>query len=312
MAWRLDEAVIRGELNAFARGVVTGRIWLAGREEPLELQLKGNPWRDLAGRRLEFVNPAPRVLPIVGAIPARQHGLIGDLTASRRMKVYRWAVPGSTRNGQAWSWSNGLYFEWFNTADERMLIEAVTYRLKISPEATWEMRAVEEQRQRELNAAAREDHRARLLAAEAGMSAADYDAPRESGREDADGGWVEEPPAEAVVQKQGPTLAPQPEVTMTAEAMAQIGEALSAAAGLIQIWDTGNGRPTAQHCDDAITRLGLISRELGLVRLVAEFCRREKLAEAVWIQEVLRELRLHTVACERLLAELRKRESREN
>ena len=60
MAWRIDGAVVRGELDNRVRGRVTGRIWFAGRAEPVVLELEGNCWRDLAGRRLEFTNPQPK------------------------------------------------------------------------------------------------------------------------------------------------------------------------------------------------------------------------------------------------------------
>jgi len=42
MAWRIDEQVIRGEIDNRTKGRVTGRIWLIGREEPLEIDLIGN------------------------------------------------------------------------------------------------------------------------------------------------------------------------------------------------------------------------------------------------------------------------------
>ena len=91
MAWRIDESVIRGEIDNRARDRVTGLIWFAGLAEPVELALEGNAWRDLAGRRLEFVNPVV-VKPPLSAEQAegfalRQHGTIGDCTASRRVKV---------------------------------------------------------------------------------------------------------------------------------------------------------------------------------------------------------------------------------
>ena len=87
MAWRIDEEVIRGEIDNRTRGRVTGRIWLAGRNAPVELDLAGNAWRDLAGRRLEFVNPEPKAgqFPLEG-FAARPTGVIGDCTASRKVK----------------------------------------------------------------------------------------------------------------------------------------------------------------------------------------------------------------------------------
>ena len=48
MAWRIDKAVVRGELDNRVRGRVTGRIWFVERAEPVVLELQGNCWRDLA------------------------------------------------------------------------------------------------------------------------------------------------------------------------------------------------------------------------------------------------------------------------
>jgi hypothetical protein len=86
MAWRIDESVIRGEIDNRARGRVTGRIWLVGRNAPVEFEFAGNSWRDLAGRQLKFVNPAPKPGRLE-TLAARQTGVIGDCTASRKVKV---------------------------------------------------------------------------------------------------------------------------------------------------------------------------------------------------------------------------------
>jgi hypothetical protein len=91
MAWRIDESVIRGEIDNRTRGRVTGRIWFEGVTAPVELDLAGNAWRDLAGRKLEFVNPVAVKPPLLTSTDAgfglRQQGVIGDCTASRRVKV---------------------------------------------------------------------------------------------------------------------------------------------------------------------------------------------------------------------------------
>eukprot|EP01035_Chromulina_nebulosa_P057073 gene57073-biopygen40839 len=91
MAWRIDQSVIRGEIDNRTRDRVTGRIWFEGLAEPVELDLTGNAWRDLAGRRLEFVNPVAVKPPLspdeVASFAPRQTGAIGDCTASRRVKV---------------------------------------------------------------------------------------------------------------------------------------------------------------------------------------------------------------------------------
>ncbi|MSU22191.1 MAG: hypothetical protein EXS32_00005, partial [Opitutus sp.] len=86
MAWRIHESVIRGEIDNRVRGRVTGRLWFVGREAPVEFDLAGNAWRDLAGRRLEFVNPDPQAGHLAG-LAAPQTGTIGDCTASRKVKV---------------------------------------------------------------------------------------------------------------------------------------------------------------------------------------------------------------------------------
>ena len=42
MAWRIDENLLRGEIDNRTRGRVTGRLWFAGRPHPVELDLEGN------------------------------------------------------------------------------------------------------------------------------------------------------------------------------------------------------------------------------------------------------------------------------
>ena len=87
MAWRIDEAVVRGEIDNTVEGQTTGRIWLAGRDEPLTLELVGDCWRDLAGTRLAFQNPSPVPGEDSAEIETRQKGIIGDMTASRKARV---------------------------------------------------------------------------------------------------------------------------------------------------------------------------------------------------------------------------------
>ena len=35
MAWRIDESAVRGEIDNRVKGVVRGRLWLEGVEEPM-------------------------------------------------------------------------------------------------------------------------------------------------------------------------------------------------------------------------------------------------------------------------------------
>jgi hypothetical protein len=48
MAWRLHEHVLRGRIDNRARGRVIGEIWLAGIDQPLVLELKGDGAPDVA------------------------------------------------------------------------------------------------------------------------------------------------------------------------------------------------------------------------------------------------------------------------
>ena len=163
MAWRIDESVIRGEIDNRARDRVTGLIWFAGLAEPVELALEGNAWRDLAGRRLEFVNPVV-VKPPLSAEQAegfalRQHGTIGDCTASRRVKVPEVTMDElmelcRQRKPFPWHWGNSLYLEWFSTANGRVVIESASYLLTVSPDIAWDMTPEEEEAQRRKNAEA--------------------------------------------------------------------------------------------------------------------------------------------------------------
>ena len=59
MAWRLHEHVLRGRIDNRGRGCVTGEIWLAGIDQPLVLELKGDCAPDVAGCELSFENPNP-------------------------------------------------------------------------------------------------------------------------------------------------------------------------------------------------------------------------------------------------------------
>src|ERR1035441_2153328 len=54
MAWRIQDSVIRGEIDNRVKGRVRGKVWLDGLAEPVMLDLEGNACPDLAGCRLRF------------------------------------------------------------------------------------------------------------------------------------------------------------------------------------------------------------------------------------------------------------------
>ena len=159
MAFRIADHVVKGEIDNRDRGRVTGRVWLQGQEEPLRLDLRGNALRDIAGSRLCFECPNPR--PMTDPYPpaVEQAGVVGDMTASRRVKT--WAMPFE----EAWERkkageevptqiANCLYLEWFSERNGRVVIETVDFRITEMSEPEWRMTEAEERRQQEQNAKA--------------------------------------------------------------------------------------------------------------------------------------------------------------
>ncbi len=166
MALRLDVQVVRGEIDNRVQGRVRGRVWLAGRDEPLLLDLEGDAWRDLAGCRLEFRNPKPVTIRRMPAVAADQGGIVGDMTASRKVRV---PDPAATESGKRRKrgeeppehWANALYLEWFSQANGRVVIESADFVLKPSlPE--WQMSVADERAQKEKNTHAMTAFLARL------------------------------------------------------------------------------------------------------------------------------------------------------
>lgn len=151
MAWRIDRQVIRGEIDNRERDRVRGRVWLTGREQPLELSLEGNALRDLAGRRLVFENPQPGEGDLRGLRDV-QDGQAGDITAARKCRVPELPIEEClelAKQGLDFPWhlANTLYLEWYSMANGRVVIEASDYVLRVDTEAAWEMTPEEEQQQ---------------------------------------------------------------------------------------------------------------------------------------------------------------------
>lgn len=169
MAWRIDEHVIRGEIDNRTRGRVTGRIWFAGRDEPVDLELTGNAWRDLAGRRLEFTNPDPKP-GLADSFVAVQRGVVGDITASRKVKVPEIPMDQigeyyAQRKKWPWHWGNCLYLEWFSARNGRVVIESPFFHLTVAPDFAWDMTEPEELEQRRANGEALTSFMGRLAEA---------------------------------------------------------------------------------------------------------------------------------------------------
>ena len=167
MAWRIDAAVTHGEIDNTVEGRTTGRIWLAGRAEPLSLMLDGDCWRDLAGTRLKFANPAPVADPDCAALDRNQAGIVGDMTASRKNKVPTVSAEELPLLYQAhaeipYEWRNTLYLEWFSKINGRVVIESSSYLLEITAHH-WGMDEDAEEAQKLANLNAMRDFMAQLI-----------------------------------------------------------------------------------------------------------------------------------------------------
>ncbi len=167
MAWRIDAAVVRGQIDNTVEGHTTGIIWLFGRTEPLVLSLVGDCWRDLAGTKLMFENPSPTTLDDALAIEGEQKGIIGDMTASRKARVPivdEDELQQIRKSGGEipCEWKNVLYLEWFSEINGRVVIETTDYKLDVSSHE-WSMDADAEEAQKLANLNAMRDFMAQVI-----------------------------------------------------------------------------------------------------------------------------------------------------
>jgi hypothetical protein len=138
--------------------MVRGQIWVEGQAEAVVLELKGNAHPDLAGCLLTFANPQQRFPhPSLDSLDPMQRGSIGDLTASRKVRVYDMPLSEvlemiDRKEKPPEHMANCLYLEWFSEANGRVVIESADYELTISP-PEWRL-TPEEAEQRAADAAA--------------------------------------------------------------------------------------------------------------------------------------------------------------
>src|ERR1051325_4222686 len=157
MAFRIHDSVVRGEIDNRVKGIVRGKIWVEGRKKPVVLELRGNAWPDLAGCLLKLTNPLKRIAhPGLDSLNPVQRGSIGDLTASRKVRVFDVPLTEAMEMSERGEkppehMANSLYLEWFSDANGRVVIESTDYEVKISaPE--WRL-TPEEDKQRAQQAA---------------------------------------------------------------------------------------------------------------------------------------------------------------
>src|SRR5206468_4069184 len=124
----LSNSVIGGYLTNEVPNSVTGIVHLAGRKQPLRVQLQGNFLRDIGGCRIEFVNPVPDASEApLGTLSPDQEGFAGEMSASRRVTqmTRRNAPPiipalSHSRDGL----KNLIFLEWFNAQDQWVIVQA--------------------------------------------------------------------------------------------------------------------------------------------------------------------------------------------
>ena len=151
LGWRLADSIIRGEIDSRERDRVIGRIWLIDRKFPIELTLRGNPMRDIAGCLMEFENPNPMPEDNEGLSPI-QMGVPGIITASRKVRVLDLTASGKTAQTDGLAsitkLGNAIWIEWFSNANGRVVIHATDFHITISDFA-WRMTPAQEQYQRQ-------------------------------------------------------------------------------------------------------------------------------------------------------------------
>ncbi|MEM0895256.1 MAG: hypothetical protein AAGJ79_00115 [Verrucomicrobiota bacterium] len=153
MAIHLEDFLDRAILRNTERDRVTGEIWLIGREAPIQLDLKGNFLRDLAGCEFALESPDPMEVPTEwNELKFLQQGVVGDITASRRVQVLSEELDEETGliTEQSPIIANGLLIEWFNREGERVVVDSLALDLEFK-EQTWQMTKEEEVRQKEAN-----------------------------------------------------------------------------------------------------------------------------------------------------------------
>jgi hypothetical protein len=139
MVISLESSVLGGYLTNEVPGLITGVIHLAGQKHPLSLELKGNFLRDIAGCRVDFLNPLPDTdADLIQKLAITQTGNAGVMTASHRagkLPRRRLSKGGSSAVSEPAGLKNMVFFEWFNPQDQRVLIQSWHLQLRVSAPA---------------------------------------------------------------------------------------------------------------------------------------------------------------------------------
>lgn len=132
----LESSILGGYLTNEIPGLITGVLHLAGQRRPLNIELIGNFLRDIAGCRIDLLNPLPDSdVDVIQHLSLQQAGQAGVMTASHRaMKLPRRKNTGAA--GYAMPEPAGLknliFLEWFNRDSQRVLIQSWHLQLRVS------------------------------------------------------------------------------------------------------------------------------------------------------------------------------------
>jgi hypothetical protein len=123
----------------------------------------------VAGSRLSFVNLDPEPQAAMPPFLALQTGVVGDVTASRKVRVFtvpqdEWLTAYQEDRIQdvPTEWRNTLYLEWFTPASGRCVVENAEFEI-IVQEHTWEMDEDEEAAQKMANMHAMREYLADVI-----------------------------------------------------------------------------------------------------------------------------------------------------
>ena len=150
MAWRIADLVVDGELDNTVKGRVTGWLRLAGRDEPLRLELRGNCRPDLAGWRFRIVRLAPIPAwaePVdLDGFATEQIGEAGDILADQILRHYDCPVDellARIRAGEPppTDLRPALYLEWYSDRNGRVVIQDTRLGVERLGRRTFELTA---------------------------------------------------------------------------------------------------------------------------------------------------------------------------
>lgn len=141
MTLRLEDSLVRGELDCREKGRVTGRLWLLGRSDPVELDLIGIPARDLAGLHVQLKCEYPPEEQAPG-LPTTQMGRLLVCTACERKRIPDGAerdirMRVHKRIPHPWCQRNVVHLEWVDTEGAHIILQGTGIILNVLEPASW-------------------------------------------------------------------------------------------------------------------------------------------------------------------------------